>query len=115
MGIEHMRLTLSEDGIVTLFTGQMPHGQSHQTTLAQIAADEFGVIARHHRGGGGVVDAGDPGDDALDTQVQQDAGQPQGLAAHAGRHRAEVAGREDHLPGGDRGLVELVREDRPRV
>jgi aerobic carbon-monoxide dehydrogenase large subunit len=26
-----------------LFTGQMPHGQSHQTTLAQVAADEFGV------------------------------------------------------------------------
>jgi aerobic carbon-monoxide dehydrogenase large subunit len=43
MGLEFMRLTLSEDGIVTLFTGQMPHGQSHQTTLAQIAADEFGV------------------------------------------------------------------------
>ena len=33
----------TEDGIVALFTGQMPHGQSHQTTLAQIAADEFGV------------------------------------------------------------------------
>jgi carbon-monoxide dehydrogenase large subunit len=43
MGLEFMRLTLAEDGIVTLFTGQMPHGQSHQTTLAQIAADEFGV------------------------------------------------------------------------
>jgi len=43
MGLEHMRLTLAEDGIVTLYTGQMPHGQSHQTTLAQIAADEFGV------------------------------------------------------------------------
>jgi aerobic carbon-monoxide dehydrogenase large subunit len=43
MGIESMRLRLEEDGIVTLFTGQMPHGQSHQTTLAQIAADEFGV------------------------------------------------------------------------
>ena len=43
MGLEHMRLRLAEDGIVTLFTGQMPHGQSHQTTLAQIAADEFGV------------------------------------------------------------------------
>jgi aerobic carbon-monoxide dehydrogenase large subunit len=43
MGIESMRLRLAEDGIVTLFTGQMPHGQSHQTTLAQIAADEFGV------------------------------------------------------------------------
>jgi aerobic carbon-monoxide dehydrogenase large subunit len=43
MGMESMRLRLTEDGIVVLFTGQMPHGQSHQTTLAQIAADEFGV------------------------------------------------------------------------
>jgi len=43
MGLESMRLRLEADGIVALFTGQMPHGQSHQTTLAQIAADEFGV------------------------------------------------------------------------
>jgi aerobic carbon-monoxide dehydrogenase large subunit len=43
MGTESMRLRLTEDGIVVLFTGQMPHGQSHQTTLAQVAADEFGV------------------------------------------------------------------------
>jgi aerobic carbon-monoxide dehydrogenase large subunit len=43
LGSESMRLLLDEDGIVVLFTGQMPHGQSHQTTLAQIAADEFGV------------------------------------------------------------------------
>src|SRR5262249_46071619 len=43
LGVESMRLRLTEDGIVALFTGQMPHGQSHQTTLAQIAADEFGV------------------------------------------------------------------------
>jgi aerobic carbon-monoxide dehydrogenase large subunit len=43
LGMESMRLRLEEDGIVALFTGQMPHGQSHQTTLAQIAADEFGV------------------------------------------------------------------------
>jgi carbon-monoxide dehydrogenase large subunit len=43
LGRESMRLRLEEDGIVALFTGQMPHGQSHQTTLAQIAADEFGV------------------------------------------------------------------------
>jgi carbon-monoxide dehydrogenase large subunit len=43
MGTESMRLRLEEDGMVALFTGQMPHGQSHQTTLAQIAADEFGV------------------------------------------------------------------------
>ena len=43
MGAERMRLVLDDDGTVILFTGQMPHGQSHQTTLAQIAADEFGV------------------------------------------------------------------------
>ena len=43
MSNESMRLRLAEDGIVMLFTGQMPHGQSHETTLAQIAADEFGV------------------------------------------------------------------------
>src|SRR5580704_3108020 len=43
LGNESMRLRLTDDGIVVLFTGQMPHGQSHQTTLAQIAADEFGV------------------------------------------------------------------------
>jgi carbon-monoxide dehydrogenase large subunit len=43
MGLESMRLRLEADGIVALFTGQMPHGQGHQTTLAQIAADEFGV------------------------------------------------------------------------
>ncbi|HEY6296445.1 MAG TPA: xanthine dehydrogenase family protein molybdopterin-binding subunit [Streptosporangiaceae bacterium] len=43
LGMESMRLRLEDDGIVALFTGQMPHGQSHQTTLAQIAADEFGV------------------------------------------------------------------------
>jgi aerobic carbon-monoxide dehydrogenase large subunit len=43
LGQESMRLRLTEDGVVLLFTGQMPHGQGHQTTLAQIAADEFGV------------------------------------------------------------------------
>ncbi len=43
LGPEKMRLRLEEDGTVTVFTSQMPHGQSHQTTLAQIAADEFGV------------------------------------------------------------------------
>jgi carbon-monoxide dehydrogenase large subunit len=43
MGNESMRLRLADDGVLTLFTGQMPHGQSHQTTLAQIAADQFGV------------------------------------------------------------------------
>jgi carbon-monoxide dehydrogenase large subunit len=38
-----MRMELDEDGKVVVITAQMPHGQSHETTFAQIAADEFGV------------------------------------------------------------------------
>jgi carbon-monoxide dehydrogenase large subunit len=43
LGSEQIRARLEADGTVSVFTGQMPHGQGHQTTLAQIAADEFGV------------------------------------------------------------------------
>jgi aerobic carbon-monoxide dehydrogenase large subunit len=31
------------DGTVSVYTSQQPHGQSHETTLAQVAADELGV------------------------------------------------------------------------
>jgi carbon-monoxide dehydrogenase large subunit len=34
---------LETDGSVTLFTSQMPHGQGHETTLAQLAADELSL------------------------------------------------------------------------
>ncbi|HEY2304164.1 MAG TPA: xanthine dehydrogenase family protein molybdopterin-binding subunit [Acidimicrobiales bacterium] len=43
LGREEMRMRVDDDGSVLVFTAQMPHGQSHETTLAQIAADEFGV------------------------------------------------------------------------
>jgi carbon-monoxide dehydrogenase large subunit len=43
MGMEQLRMRLEPDGTVLVFTSQMPHGQSHETTFAQIAADEFGV------------------------------------------------------------------------
>ena len=43
MGSEPARLVLEEDGRVSVVTQQMPHGQSHETTLAQLAADEVGV------------------------------------------------------------------------
>jgi carbon-monoxide dehydrogenase large subunit len=43
MGNEQMRMRLDDDGTLLVFTAQMPHGQSHETTLAQIAAEEFGV------------------------------------------------------------------------
>jgi aerobic carbon-monoxide dehydrogenase large subunit len=43
MGNENMRMRVEPDGTVSVFTSQMPHGQSHETTFAQIAADEIGV------------------------------------------------------------------------
>jgi carbon-monoxide dehydrogenase large subunit len=43
LGHENIRARLEPDGTISLFTGQTPHGQGHETTLAQIAADEFGV------------------------------------------------------------------------
>jgi aerobic carbon-monoxide dehydrogenase large subunit len=43
MGPEQMRMRLEPDGMVSVFTSQMPHGQGHETTFAQIAADEVGV------------------------------------------------------------------------
>jgi carbon-monoxide dehydrogenase large subunit len=40
---EQARVRLEIDGNVTVFSAQAPHGQSHETTLAQIVADELGV------------------------------------------------------------------------
>ncbi len=43
LGAEQMYMELADDGIVVVYTGQMPHGQSHETTTAQIVADQMGV------------------------------------------------------------------------
>jgi carbon-monoxide dehydrogenase large subunit len=43
LGAEQSRAKVDTDGTVVLYTGQMPHGQSHQTTFAQIVADQMGV------------------------------------------------------------------------
>jgi carbon-monoxide dehydrogenase large subunit len=40
---EVCRARLEPDGTVVVVSGQTPHGQSHETTLAQVAADEMGV------------------------------------------------------------------------
>lgn len=42
-GSEPARLRIEIDGKVTAFTPQVPHGQSHETTLAQLIGDELGV------------------------------------------------------------------------
>ena len=40
---ENARLEIDEDGSVILSCGSSPHGQSHATTLAQVAGDVLGV------------------------------------------------------------------------
>jgi carbon-monoxide dehydrogenase large subunit len=40
---EFARVVLHAGGDVTIFTGSSPHGQGHETTLAQLASDELGV------------------------------------------------------------------------
>jgi carbon-monoxide dehydrogenase large subunit len=40
---QQARARLEPDGTVAVFTSQQPHGQGHETTLAQLAADGLGV------------------------------------------------------------------------
>ena len=40
---QRAHVTIEADGRVTVYTSQQPHGQGHETTLAQIVADELGV------------------------------------------------------------------------
>ena len=40
---ESAEVRFNPTGQVTVYTGSHSHGQSHQTTFAQIAADELGV------------------------------------------------------------------------
>ncbi|MDN5856896.1 MAG: xanthine dehydrogenase family protein molybdopterin-binding subunit, partial [Actinomycetia bacterium] len=42
-GAEPARIRIEIDGKVSVFTPQTPHGQSHETTLSQLVADELGV------------------------------------------------------------------------
>src|SRR5438270_9749318 len=42
-GEDKVTAQLEIDGTVTLMTGSTPHGQGHQTTWAQLAAEAFGI------------------------------------------------------------------------
>ena len=46
---EAANVRLESDGHLVVTTAQAPHGQSHETTLAQLAADEMGVPFDHVR------------------------------------------------------------------
>lgn len=42
-GSEHCRVTVANDGSVTVYTGTSPHGQGHETSWAMLASSELGV------------------------------------------------------------------------
>ncbi|HZQ57899.1 MAG TPA: xanthine dehydrogenase family protein molybdopterin-binding subunit [Acidimicrobiales bacterium] len=46
-GGERAKVKLESDGHLLVITAQAPHGQSHETTLAQVAAEEMGVPFEH--------------------------------------------------------------------
>ena len=46
---ERARVRLEPDGHLVVITSQAPHGQGHETTLAQLAAEEMGVPFDHVR------------------------------------------------------------------
>ncbi|MFD9666271.1 xanthine dehydrogenase family protein molybdopterin-binding subunit [Rhodococcus sp. NPDC059968] len=54
---EPARLRIEIDGKVTVFTPQVPHGQSHETTFAQLIGDELGVAFEDVRVVWGDTDA----------------------------------------------------------
>ncbi len=43
MGGETAHLSIDDHGKLVIVTRQQPHGQGHETTLAQVAADELGI------------------------------------------------------------------------
>jgi carbon-monoxide dehydrogenase large subunit len=46
---QQARARLDADGGVSVFTSQQPHGQGHETTLAQLAADGLGIPVERAR------------------------------------------------------------------
>lgn len=72
LGDEQMRMELADDGTVVVYTGQLPHGQSHETTTAQIVADQMGVAYEDVRvvvGDTAVVPAGFTGGSRAATML----------------------------------------------
>lgn len=46
-GWEHASVTVERDGKITATTGASAHGQGHETTFAQLLADQFGIPPHH--------------------------------------------------------------------
>jgi len=101
---------LEIDGHLTVITAQAPHGQSHETTLAQVAASEFGVPLEHVR----VVhgDTQQTPFSIIGTGGSRAATMASGAALHATRavkdKVLEMAGNMLEISPGDLEIVDAV-------
>jgi carbon-monoxide dehydrogenase large subunit len=83
-GIEPAHAVLEADGTVSVHTQQVTHGQGHETTLAQVAADELGVPVS-----------------AIRIRFGDTRHAPFGLIGTGGSRSAAMAGGAVHLATGD--------------
>ena len=90
-GVEPAHAVLEEDGSISILTQQVPHGQGHQTTLAQVAADQLGVPV-----------------EAINVKYGDTAIAPFSLLGTAGSRAAAMAGGVVALAAGE--LRERVAE-----
>jgi carbon-monoxide dehydrogenase large subunit len=89
MGDEVTHLAVERDGTLTAITQQQPHGQGHQTTIAQVVADEFGVPFEAVRVRWGDTDVTPPA--VVATGGSRAATMASGAALYASRElRAKV-------------------------
>ncbi|WP_347312086.1 xanthine dehydrogenase family protein molybdopterin-binding subunit [Defluviimonas sp. SAOS-178_SWC] len=100
-GYESVRVEMEPDGKVVIQTGMQNHGQGHETTFAQVAADQLGispgdVVLRHGDTAGSPYSVGTWGSRGAvlgGGGVHRAAGRLRGklcrIAAHAFQTRAE--------------------------
>lgn len=96
---EGARVKVSTNGRITVYTGATPHGQSHKTTLAQIAADHFGVSIDAVQVETGDTDGISNGIGTFAARTAVNAGSSVHLAAQAVTTKAkEIASRALQVP-----------------
>lgn len=112
-GYETATVRMDPSGGVTVLGGLHSHGQSLETTLAQIAADELGVALEDVRVVFGDTDMTPYGNGTFGSRSAVLCGGATELAAQ--RVRAKLIAVAAHLLGVDAGEIELVdREARAR-
>lgn len=95
IGGEPAYAVLEADGQVAVHTQQVPHGQGHETTLAQIAADELGVAVEDVR-----------------VRYGNSSVAPFGLMGTGGSRSAAMAGGVVHIASRDlRARIERIAAD----